>query len=519
MAKIHRALISVSNKTGIVDFAQSLVELGIFILATGGTARLLEDHRIPVREVSELTGFPDLLDGRVKTLHPTVHAGLLGRPQDQAVLAQHHIDYIDLVVCNLYPFSTIIAQDNTTLKEAIEHIDIGGPTLLRAGAKNHERVTVLSDPNDYSMVLEEIKTHHHSTMPDTRLTLAQKAFALTAEYDAHIATYFSKQKKLQEGLPETWQIPVTKIFDLRYGENPQQQAALYRTTTASSQNGIAHAELLQGKPLSFNNLIDADAAFRCVSCFDPTLPSCVIIKHATPCGAASAEDLQDAYEKAWACDKQSAFGGIIAFNQTVDTQTLANLLTRQFAEVVVAPQFEPEALIVAKSKPLLRLLQANPEEESGLLLRSLSGGGVLIQTEDTERLKSDKLQIVTTRQPTEREMQDALFAWQVVKQVKSNAIVYAKNGQTLGIGSGQTSRVFSAEIGLLKAKAAGFSLEGAVMASDAFFPFADGIEAAIQAGVTTIIQSGGSKRDLDVITAANAAGITMILTGIRHFCH
>lgn len=518
LAKIKRALLSASDKTNLVHFAQALHRLGVVLLATGGTAKLLRDAQLPIQEVSDVTGFPEILDGRVKTLHPHIHAGILSRRgQDDATLTEHGIASIDLVVCNLYPFSQTIEKPGCTREHAIENIDIGGPTMLRASAKNHAFVTVICDPKDYTSVLDEIEQNEGSTLASTRAKLAQKVFAHTAEYDHCIASYLSEDNP--SPLPKTWQPRCKRYESLRYGENPQQAAALYRYQDGQDQGSLAHATLHQGKALSFNNLIDADAAARCVTELDPNQAACAIIKHATPCGVGQANHLLTAYEKAWQCDSQSAFGGIIAFNQNVDAETLAKIFSQQFAEVIIAPAFSQEALTLAKQKPNLRLL-ATGSFTSGKHARVHHiSGGLLLQTEDISRITQQELNIVSQKQPSATELQDALFAWHIVKHVKSNAIVYAKDGQTLGIGSGQTSRVFSAEIAALKAKQAHLNLQGCAMASDAFFPFADGLQIGINAGATTIIQPGGSKRDAEVIAAADAAGVCMIMTGLRHFRH
>ncbi len=516
---IKRALISVSDKSALVDFAKQLVQLNIEILATGGTAKTLTEHQIPITDVSDYTDFPEIMDGRVKTLHPKIHAGILARRGiDDAVLEQHQFGMIDLVVVNLYPFQATVAKDNCTLTQAIEKIDIGGPTLLRAAAKNYAHVTVVVDPHDYNTIIEEIREHKNTQLA-TRCYLAQKTFTHTAGYDAAIAHYFEKQNG-NETLPEYYQTQFQKSLSLRYGENPHQSAAFYRENINAQADGtIGNAKLLQGKPLSYNNMIDADAALACAQGLDATKPGCVIVKHATPCGVAQANSLIEAYQKALSTDPTSAFGGIIAFNQTIDAKTAADIITQQFVEVIIAPQVEVAAANILSRKKNCRVL------ECGLLttqehhcLRSVSGG-LLIQDRDLLIDDINNYQVVTKRQPTATEMQELLFAWRVVQFVKSNAIVYTNNEMTLGIGSGQTSRVFSAEIAILKAQAANLSLKGASMASDAFFPFADGVEVAAAAGIKSVIQPGGSKRDPEVIATADALGLAMVMTGNRHFLH
>lgn len=507
---IKRALMSVSDKEGLAVFAKSINDAGIEIIATGGSAKLLRDAKIPVKEVAEVTHFPEMMDGRVKTLHPNIHAGLLARRgKDDAALKKQGIQPIDLVVVNLYPFQQTIAKPNCTLHEAIENIDIGGPTMLRSAAKNYEYVTVIVDPQDYALVAKEIKETGGTSM-ETRQNLAKKAFAHTAEYDAAITSYLQGS--------ETRPVIFTKKENLRYGENPHQKAALYTQTV--EKNSLTQAKQLQGKPLSFNNLMDSNTALHCVRALDNTLSACVIIKHATPCGVAQGDTNEEAYQKALATDPVSAFGGIIAFNKKLDAETAKTITDKQFAEVLLAPEFEEAARTVLSKKKNLRVLATGmpAQQKHADTFHSISGG-VLIQDADETPDDPSTFTVVTKRQPTSSEMADCLFAWKVVRYVKSNAIVYAKDQQTLGIGAGQTSRVFSAEIAALKAKEAGLSLKGAAVASDAFYPFADGIEVAAKAGITTVIQPGGSKRDNEVIDAANKNNLAMIFTHIRHFKH
>lgn len=501
MTKITRALISVSDKSHIIPLAQTLRDLGVVVLSTGGTSRHLQEHGIDVTDVADVTQFPEMLDGRVKTLHPMIHGGILARRgQDDSTLNKYGIEAIDLVVCNLYPFAQTIQRSDCTLEDAIENIDIGGPSMLRSAAKNFKDVTVVSDPNDYATIIEELKSHHGSTTLATRKRLAAKVFAQVAQYNQQIANY------LQAGEA------------LRYGENPQQQAALHKNYPAEI-GSLAQAKQWQGKPLSFNNLMDSDAALRCVRALDNNTPACVIVKHATPCGVGADYSQKSAYSKAFSCDSSSAFGGIIAFNSSLNCETAQCIVESQFAEVIIAPDIDKGVLEILSIKKNLRVLTTgNYHIKMEKSMHSINGG-LLIQELDSHSIDSNDLRVVTKRQPTEQERQDCLFAWQVVKYVKSNAIVYAKNQMTLGIGSGQTSRVFSAEIALLKAKQAQLDVSGAAMASDAFFPFTDGIEIAIHAGITAIIQPGGSIRDEEVIAAADAAGITMLFTGVRHFRH
>lgn len=527
MANPHtprQALISVSDKTQLIPFAAGLHAQNIILIATGNTAKLLRTHDIPVTEVSDYTGFPEILNGRVKTLHPRIHAGLLARRGlDDDCLTEQDILPIDIVVANLYPFEDTIAKPDTSLSDAIEQIDIGGPTLLRAAAKNHEYVTVVTDPADYETVLTELQTHGNTAL-STRRYLAYKVFTQTAAYDIAIQTYFAKQLA-QEGNPNApTELPATFLQShilsqpLRYGENPQQHAAFY-SDTPPVPNSLVTATRLQGKPLSYNNMVDADAALHCAKGLDPETPGCVIIKHATPCGAAQAKTLLDAYEKAYRCDAQSAFGGIIAVNQTLDAKTAEHILKQQFVEVIIAPHITEDAASVLTAKPQCRVLCCGPLTQTmSHTIRSISGG-LLVQTPDTLQITPDDWAVVSKKTPSPEDLCNLIFAWRVVRFVKSNAIVYAKDNATLGIGTGQTSRVFSVQIAALKANEANLSLESAVMASDAFFPFADGVRLAAKTGITAIIQPGGSKRDAEVIAAADDCNIAMIMTGQRHFLH
>jgi len=510
---IKRALLSASDKEGLAVFASALHKLGIEIIATGGTAALLEKNNIPVIKISDITDFPEIMDGRVKTLHPKIHGGLLGRRgTDDTTMQTHDITPIDLLVVNLYPFQQTIAKPDCSFENAIENIDIGGPTMLRAAAKNHRDVTVIVNPNDYKAVLDEIKNQGH-TSPETRRKLAEKAFAHTACYDTAITNYL-----MDKSSNNTDQLDLHKKAELRYGENPHQSAGLYTVNTVP--NSLTEAKQQQGKPLSFNNLMDSDAALNCVRALDANAPGCVIVKHATPCGVAQSDTLENAYLRALATDSTSAFGGIIAFNKTLDAKTANTILDKQFAEVILAPDFEEEALALLSQKSALRALACGDASQSqtAKTFHSISGG-LLIQDADQNLDDPSQFTIASNRQPTQHEMADLLFAWQVVRFVKSNAIVYAKDRQTLGIGTGQTSRVFSAQIAALKAEEAGLSLQGAALASDAFFPFADGIEVAAKAGITAIIQPGGSKRDAEVIAAADQLDLAMVMTGTRHFRH
>jgi phosphoribosylaminoimidazolecarboxamide formyltransferase / IMP cyclohydrolase len=507
---LRRALLSVSDKTGLIELARHLASLNVEILSTGGTAQALRAADIPVIEVSDYTGFPEILNGRVKTLHPKIHAGILARRAiDAQTLSELAIPTIDLVVVNLYPFAQTVADPNCPLTDAIEQIDIGGPSLLRGAAKNYQDVTVIVDPKDYHLITNEVPTLSQ------RLHLAQKAFAHTAYYDALISQYLSKHTTTTL-LPEAATLALTQQQSLRYGENPHQAAAFYRDSILKT--GLAASTQWQGKPLSYNNLLDADAAMQCVQAFTEK-PTCVIVKHTNPCGAAQSDTLLQAYQLAYQADPSSAFGGIIAFNQTLDEQTAQAIIDTQFVEVIIAPEFSAKALTILQSKPNVRALNYTSEQNhTALSYRSISGG-VLVQAQDSAPIDTQSWKTVTKIKPDAQQMQDLLFAWNVVRFVKSNAIVYAKDGQTLGIGAGQTSRIISCEIGVLKAQQANLSLQNCALASDAFFPFADSVILAAKAGVKTIIQPGGSLRDEEVINEADKHGIAMIFTGVRHFRH
>jgi phosphoribosylaminoimidazolecarboxamide formyltransferase/IMP cyclohydrolase len=521
MNKIQRALLSVSDKTGIIALAQQLSNLGVELLSTGGTAKLLQEAGLLVKEVSEHTGFPEMMGGRIKTLHPKIHGGLLGRRGvDEAIMAEHDISPIDLVVVNLYPFKSTIARDDCTLAMAIENIDIGGPTMLRAAAKNHAAVTVLIDPADYSRVLTQIQTN--GAVDDaTCFELAVKTFEHTAQYDGMIANYLGKitNDNTAVEFPRTFNSQFHKAQDMRYGENPHQKAAFY-TEQQPESGTISAAVQIQGKALSYNNIADTDAALECVKAF-PESPACVIVKHANPCGVATAKDLLSAYDLAYQTDPTSAFGGIIAFNQTLDAATAQAIIERQFVEVIIAPDVSDEAKAIVSQKANVRLLSCGmfPTQQTLSLDYKRVTGGLLIQDKDTALVTADELKVVTKKAPTEQQMTDLHFAWRVAKFVKSNAIVYVKNQQTIGIGAGQMSRVVSSRIAGIKADDASLAIPGAVMASDAFFPFRDGLDAAAEAGISAVIQPGGSMRDAEVIAAADEHGIAMVFTGMRHFKH
>jgi phosphoribosylaminoimidazolecarboxamide formyltransferase / IMP cyclohydrolase len=513
-----RALISVFDKTGIVDFARRLCEAGLEILSTGGTAKLLSEHCIAVTEVSDYTGFPEIMDGRVKTLHPRIHGGILGRRGiDDAVMAKMGIAPIDLVVINLYPFEQTVARPDCGLDDAIENIDIGGPAMLRAAAKNFAFVAVLTDPAQYSPVLKEIGREGGVSAP-TRFRLAVEAFNHVSNYDGAISDYLSALKPdgAHTEFPTQANGRFIKLMDLRYGENPHQQATLYRDLNPAPGT-LATFRQLQGKALSYNNIADADAAWECVRQFDR--PACVIIKHANPCGAAQADDIRTAYERAHQTDPPSAFGGIIAFNQELDEGTAGVILKHQFVEVLLAPGFQTGALEALRAKANVRVLQIPPGDGRNTHEVKRIGSGLLVQTADNRDIKRADLKLVTRRAPTAREVNDLLFAWRVAKFVKSNAIVYAREEQTLGIGAGQMSRIHSVKIAGIKAADEGLEVAGAVMASDAFFPFRDGIDAAFDAGILAVIQPGGSQRDDEVIAAADEHGMAMVFTAIRHFRH
>jgi phosphoribosylaminoimidazolecarboxamide formyltransferase/IMP cyclohydrolase len=521
---IERALISVYDKTGVAEFARELSSLGIEIVSTGGTAKLLRDAGIPVRDVAELTGWPEMLGGRVKTLHPKVHGGILfqrGKAEDRKQTAEHSIVPIDLVVVNLYPFSATAAKPGVTPEELIENIDIGGPAMLRSAAKNFQSVGVITDPRDYPLIAEELRAKRELSLA-TRLELARKAYARTARYDGEIATELERlaaNGSVALGplaqLPERIHVALERRQSMRYGENPHQAAALY-VPAGRAAAGLAGAKQLQGKELSYNNLVDLDAALALVTEFKR--PAVAIIKHNNPCGAAEQDSLRDAYLKAFACDPVSAYGGVLAFNRAIDAAT-AEEVAKLFVECVVAPGFEPAALEKFAAKRNLRLLEMPREAAArGLQLKPILGG-MLVQEEDAHELTQAELKVATSRAPTDAEIRALLFAWKVAKHVKSNAILFAREGQTVGVGAGQMSRVDSVKIAVIKAATAKLSLEGTVVASDAYFPFADGLEEAGKAGATAVIQPGGSLRDQDVIDAANKLGMAMVFTGVRHFRH
>jgi phosphoribosylaminoimidazolecarboxamide formyltransferase/IMP cyclohydrolase len=521
---IKQALLSVSDKTGVLEFARELHALGVKLLSTGGTAKLLAQNGLPVTEISDHTGFPEMLDGRVKTLHPKVHGGLLARrdvPQHMAKLSEHGITTIDLVVINLYPFESTVANPDVTFDDAIENIDIGGPAMLRSSAKNHKDVTVLIDPADYAGVLAEMKSGNNSVSYATNFRLAKKVFAHTARYDGMIANFLTRIPDSgalaeQTSYPDTLTLQFSKVQDMRYGENPHQSAAFYRDTRVAD-GLLANYKQLQGKELSYNNIADADAAWECVRQFHDTA-ACVIVKHANPCGVAVAADCKAAYDKAFKTDPTSAFGGIIAFNQPVNAQC-AEAVSKQFAEVIIAPGYDDAALKVFATKQNLRILTCHPGQGVNALEVKRVGGGVLVQSPDARGMTAAELKCVTAKAPEAAQLADLLFAWRVAKFVKSNAIVFCKDGMTVGIGAGQMSRVDSARIATIKAQNAGLSVQGSVVASDAFFPFRDGLDVLADAGAVAVIQPGGSMRDEEVIAAANERGVAMVLTGVRHFRH
>jgi len=520
MSAIRRALISVSDKTGIVEFARALAEQNVEILSTGGTAKMLADNDIAVIEVSDYTGFPEMMDGRVKTLHPKVHGGLLGRRgTDDAVMEEHGIPPIDMVVVNLYPFAATIARDDCNLAMAIENIDIGGPTMLRAAAKNHAAVTVVVDASDYQRVLDEMANNSHAITDATRFDLAVKTFEHTAQYDGAIANYLGAigEDGKPAGLPHTFNSQYIKTQEMRYGENPHQSAAFY-IEAGSKEASISTAAQLQGKELSYNNIGDTDAALECVKQFN-NAPSCVIVKHANPCGVATGNSLLEAYNRAYSTDPESAFGGIIAFNGELDAETAQAIVDRQFVEVIIAPSVSNDAIEVVKAKKNVRLLECGQwsAEASQRLDFKRVNGGLLVQ--DADLLLTNDIKIVTKRAPTEQEMLDLLFTWKVAKYVKSNAIVYGRDGMTIGVGAGQMSRINSARIAGIKAEHAELEVKGSVMASDAFFPFRDGLDQAASVGIRAVIQPGGSMRDDEVIAAADENDIAMVFTGMRHFRH
>jgi phosphoribosylaminoimidazolecarboxamide formyltransferase/IMP cyclohydrolase len=519
LVKVNRALISVSDKAGIVEFAQALRELGVELLSTGGTYRLLQEQGLEVTEVADYTGFPEMMDGRVKTLHPKVHGGILSRRgQDDAVMAEHGIDAIDMVVVNLYPFEATVAKPDCTLEDAIENIDIGGPTMVRAAAKNHRFVNIVVNAADYQAILAEMQANDGATTLATRFDLAIKAYEHTAAYDGAIANHFGKLVPGgSEHFSRTFNTQFHKVQEMRYGENPHQQAAFY-VESKPAEAGIATARQIQGKELSYNNVADTDAALECVKNFEE--PACVIVKHANPCGVAVAADIGKAYDLAFATDPESAFGGIIAFNRELDAATAAAIVERQFVEVIIAPSVSPEAAAAVADKKNVRLLVCG---QWGPQLPALDykrvNGGLLVQDRDLGMVSAADLKVVSKLQPTQQQLQDLLFAWKVAKFVKSNAIIYAANGQTVGVGAGQMSRINSARIAAIKAEHAGLQVKGSVMASDAFFPFRDGIDNAGQAGIAAVIQPGGSIRDDEVIAAADEHGMAMVFTAMRHFRH
>jgi phosphoribosylaminoimidazolecarboxamide formyltransferase/IMP cyclohydrolase len=521
MADIRRALISVSDKTGVVAFARELAGFGVDILSTGGTATLLRQEGIPVRDVADFTGFPEMLDGRVKTLHPKVHGGLLGRRDDPAHLAkmqEHGIEPIDLVAVNLYPFEATVAREGCSLEDAIENIDIGGPTMLRSAAKNHRDVTVVVDHRDYAAVLAELKAGAGAVSRETNFRLAVKVYQHTAAYDGAISNWLGRQLGTDDALfPPTLSLQFHKSQSMRYGENPHQQAAFY-VEREVREASIATARQLQGKELSYNNIADTDAALECIKQFTEG-PACVIVKHANPCGVALGETLLAAYERAFATDPESAFGGIIAVNRELDAETARAIVDRQFVEVIIAPRVAAAASAIVAAKKNVRLLECGEwqAESAQRLDFKRVNGGLLVQ--DADLALFGELKVVSQRQPTARELEDLLFSWRVAKFVKSNAIVYGRDGRTIGVGAGQMSRVNSARIAAIKAEHAGLEVQGAVMASDAFFPFRDGIDNAAASGIAAVIQPGGSMRDAEVIAAADEHGMAMVFTGMRHFRH
>jgi phosphoribosylaminoimidazolecarboxamide formyltransferase/IMP cyclohydrolase len=518
--KIQRALLSVSDKTGLVDFARALAGAGVELLSTGGTARALRDAGLGVIDVSEYTGFPEMLDGRVKTLHPKVHGGILARrdlAEHVATMEAHGMGYIDLVCVNLYPFVATVSKPHT-LDDAIENIDIGGPAMVRSSAKNYRHVAIVTDPADYPALVTEMQAHGGALTDATRFALAKKAFSHTAEYDGAISNYLTalNDSNEPEAFGEKLNLQFSRAQTCRYGENPHQAGAFYVEANAAAGT-ISTARQIQGKELSYNNIADTDAALECVKQFDAA-PACVIVKHANPCGVAYGANLLEAYDRAYQTDPESAFGGIIAFNGRLDGATAAAIVERQFVEVIIAPEVSPEASAAVAAKKNVRLLECGAWTGSVAQLdMKRVAGGLLVQ--DADVLLNAELKVVTQRTPTEKEMDDLLFAWRVAKFVKSNAIVYARDRMTVGVGAGQMSRVNSARIAAIKAEHAGLVVPGSVMASDAFFPFRDGIDQAAAAGIQAVIQPGGSMRDDEVIAAANEHGIAMVFTGTRHFRH
>ena len=527
---IKRALLSVSDKSGIVEFARRLSEKGVDLLSTGGTAKLLAENGIKVTEVSDYTGHPEIMDGRVKTLHPKVHGGILARRGiDEAVMVENNISAIDMVVVNLYPFANAVSDENCSLENAIENIDIGGPTMVRAAAKNHKDVTIVVNAHDYDRVLTELDNNNDSLTYKTRFDLAIAAYEHTASYDGMIANYFGKMLPAygeteseasfdnKVKFPRTFNSQFIKTQDLRYGENSHQQAAFYKEANPEEAS-VSTATQLQGKALSYNNIADTDAALECVKEFDE--PACVIVKHANPCGVAIGYNILAAYEGAYKTDPTSAFGGIIAFNRELDADTAEAIVSRQFVEVIIAPSISAAAAQIVAAKPNLRLLECGQwdSKTTGFDFKRVNGG-LLVQDTDHGSVTADDLKVVTKRHPTEDELRDLQFCWKVAKFVKSNAIVYVKNSATIGVGAGQMSRVYSAKVAGIKAADENLEVKGSVMASDAFFPFRDGLDAAAEAGITAVIQPGGSMRDNEVIAAADEHNIAMVFTGMRHFRH
>jgi len=519
MFNVRRALVSVSDKSGLIPFVRGLAELGVEVISTGGTCRQLREAGLEVIEVSEKTGFPEIMDGRVKTLHPVIHGGLLGRRgTDEAVMDEHGIEPIDLLVVNLYPFEQTIAREDATIDDAIENIDIGGPAMIRAASKNHDGVAVCVSPDDYDLVLEKLKGDGLAI--EDRRRLAAKAYAHTASYDTAITKYLSASLE-DDALGERFLYAGSLSEKLRYGENPHQDAAFYVDQQAPA-GSLAAAKQLQGKALSYNNIADSDAALECVKQFEN--PACVIVKHANPCGVAVAGDIEEAYDKAFKTDPTSAFGGIIAFNRPLDAKTATASIDRQFVEVIVAPSIDADAAEITATKKNVRVLEIGAESRAparaptGFDFKKVSGG-LLVQTSDRGIITADDLKVVTEKTPTAEQIQDMLFAWTVVKYVKSNAIIFCKDKMTIGIGAGQMSRVYSTKIAAIKAADEGLEIGGSVMASDAFFPFRDGIDAAAKTGISAIIQPGGSMRDEETIEAANEHGLAMVFTGMRHFRH
>jgi phosphoribosylaminoimidazolecarboxamide formyltransferase / IMP cyclohydrolase len=520
LTPVRRALLSVSDKTGIVEFARELKERGIELLSTGGTAKLLTSHGLAVKEVAEHTGFPEIMGGRLKTLHPKIHGGLLGRRGvDESIMTTHEIEPIDLLAVNLYPFAATVSRPDCTYEDAVENIDIGGPAMVRAAAKNHASVTVVVDPGDYRELLDELAANQGSTNVAMRQKLAAKAFAHTAQYDAMVSAYFTGAiGGAAPTFADDLNLSFRKHMDLRYGENPHQQAAFYTDSRAIGAS-VTSAHQIQGRELSFNNIADADTALECVRQFDSA--ACVIVKHANPCGVARSLTVADAYARAYRTDPTSAYGGIIAFNRELDAAAAHAIIEQQFVEVILAPSISEEAKAALAPRENVRVLIVGDLSRPVTQLleyRSVSGG-LLVQTRDSGAIRAQELRTVTKRPPTLAELDDLIFAWRVAKYVKSNAIVAVKDKATLGIGAGQMSRVISSKIAAMKAQDEGLTLQGAAIASDAFFPFRDGLDALAEFGITSIIQPGGSRRDAEVIAAADEHGIAMVFTGMRHFRH